>query len=267
MSRIITKTGSLAYARYQLTRAILENVLESDYTTEDRKAALQLFDGCAFCGTLKAPRNDHLVPVIGRGDFIRQNVVPACQKCDDSKGQKEFRQWMRESNSPRSLMRRGFTSAQIEKRIRLIEKWQTGYKPKTVEQLFGSSLPRYNDILQKMDALCEESRQLVKDLESEKRTTADRLSRQSQLTQRNGKTADSIRQFILDTYVALARARREKTVTIRSGDVHARMRLHQQHANVCQVMGGDKLQISAGIKLLSKKGPKACGNTYFTYRL
>lgn len=90
-TRIRTKTSKLSFARYQLNRTILENVLQKDYTNGDRDAALEFFGGCAFCEHGDASRNDHLVSVIDRGDFVRQNVVPACAKCEDSKGQKDFR--------------------------------------------------------------------------------------------------------------------------------------------------------------------------------
>lgn len=126
MSRIRSKTGSLAFVCYQLRRAILENVLEDNCTKGDRDAALEFFGGCAFCGAVEASGNDHLVPVIDRGDFVRQNTVPACAKCDDSKGQKDFRSWMCEATSKCSLRQRGVTDAQIEERIRRIEQWQAG---------------------------------------------------------------------------------------------------------------------------------------------
>jgi len=71
MTSVRTKTGSLSFARYRLNRAILESVLKDNYTEDDRDAALEFFGGCAFCGCAKAPRNDHLVPVVDRGDFVR----------------------------------------------------------------------------------------------------------------------------------------------------------------------------------------------------
>ena len=160
MSRIRTQTGGFYYARYQFKRSILENALQDNYTTEDYAAALKFFGGCAFCGVPEAPRKDHLVAVFQCGDFIRQNVVPACQKCDDSKGQKEYHEWMRNSNTRNSLKRRGMRAAEIEKRIRKIEKWQGGYERKNEEALFGEDYSRYLEILVKMEALCQEAASL-----------------------------------------------------------------------------------------------------------
>jgi hypothetical protein len=145
MSRIRTKTSSLAAAKYHLTRAILEQLLDSNYTEKDRREALHYFGGCAFCGAppSKATRNDHLIAVRERGDFVPRNVVPACAKCDDSKGKDDFRHWMRTAESPSSLRGRGWTTATIEKRIKLIQAWQRGYRPKSEEALFGRHLARF----------------------------------------------------------------------------------------------------------------------------
>ena len=161
MARIRRQTGGFYYAKYQFKRSILENALQDDYTTDDYAEALEFFGGCAFCGTPEAPRKDHLVAVFQCGDFIHQNVVPACQKCDDSKGKKEYHEWMRNSKSAKSLKRRGMTEAEIEKRIKLIESWQAGYQCIGEEALFGNDYPEYIEILQKMDELCREAKVLA----------------------------------------------------------------------------------------------------------
>ena len=63
MGRIRTKTGGIPYARYQLQRAILENALENNYTSEEYESAIKFFRGCAFCGAPEVHRMDHLIPV------------------------------------------------------------------------------------------------------------------------------------------------------------------------------------------------------------
>ena len=267
MTKVRTQTGSFATAKYQLRRSILENALEMDYTTEDYEAALELFGGCAFCDAKQAPRKDHLVPVIQCGDFIPRNVVPACQKCDDSKGQKEYHEWMLNSNSRRSLKARGFTDEQIRERIKLIEKWQSGYKPMTEPELFGDDYPRYQEILQKMEQLCEEAKQLTSTVRSRNTKSGVGEALVSELSKNTESSADRIRRFILSHYIVPARNRGEKTVIVRAGDVHAQMSLRGQHANVCQAMRGDKFLNLAKVKLKSSRGPLAGGNTYFTYQL
>jgi len=267
MTKVRTQTGSFAYAKYQLRRSILENALETDYTTEDYEAALEFFGGCAFCGAKQAPRKDHLVPVIQCGDFIRCNVVPACQKCDDSKGQKEYHEWMRNSNSRCSLKGRGFTDERVQDRIKLIEKWQSGYRPMTEAELFGEDYARYQEILQKMEQLCEEAKRMTGRVRSRNgKPGADEVfvSPSSKNTKSN---ADRVRRFIISRYVVPARKRGEKTVTVRAGDVHAQMLFRGQHANVCQAMRGDRFLNLANVKLKSFRGPRAGANAYFTYQL
>jgi len=258
MKKIRTATGSLAYAKYQLRRSILESSLEDNYYDEDHKDALKLFGGCAFCGSKNTSRKDHLVPVISRGDFIRPNVVPACQVCDDSKGQKEYQDWMRNSTSPKSLRQRGFSIEQIEERIAKIEQWQNGYKAKSERQLFGQDYDQYIDILNKMDSLCDEARQLVDKVKSQN----------NKITKHNGgTTADRIRLYAIENYINPARKRNEKAVSIRSGDIHSEMKLHGNHANVCQALRGEAFQSLADVKLLSESGPRMGGNTYFRYKI
>ncbi len=161
MAVLRTNTGQIAFARYQMQRAILENALDRDYTQEDRQAALDYFGGCAFCGSPDAPRNDHLVPVVKLGDFIRQNVVPACQPCDDSKGGEDHADWMRNSTSKRSLRGRRRSEAEIEARIMMIREFVGNYLPRTEEALFGPFLSQYQEILRNMEALAEEAHQLI----------------------------------------------------------------------------------------------------------
>ncbi len=258
MARIRTATGSLAYAKYQLRRSILESALEDNYSDKDHKDALEFFGGCAFCGSKTTSRMDHLVPVMSLGDFVRSNVVPACQVCDDSKGQREYHDWMRNSTSPKSLRKRRLSEKQIEDRIKLIEKWQGEYTAKTEKEFFGRNYEQYLDILNKMDILCNEARQLVDKVKSHnKKSTKHEVET----------TADRIRLYAIKNYINPARKRNEKAVSIRSGDIHSAMKLHGNHANVCQTLRGKALQGLADVKLLSESGPRMGGNTYFRYKI
>lgn len=268
MRKIQTKTGSIAYARYQLKRSILESILENNYSEEEHAEALKYFNGCAFCGEPLAARKDHLVPVMNNGDFIRNNIVPACQECDDSKGQKEFKDWMRNSNSPKSLRKRKrMSDEEIERRIKRIEEWQEGYKSKTEKQLFGQYYPKYLELIKRMGTLCEEAKKLVNDVRSLNSKDLIIPHAKSNAIKKSGSTADKIRQFVLINYIIPGRERGEKTAVVRSGDIHSQMKLHGQHANVCQTLKGYKLQEVARVILLSVTGPKAGGNTFFRYKL
>ena len=149
---------------------MLESVLLSDYSESDRHAAEQYFGGCAYCGDPAIERYDHVVPVSKHGDFVSKNVVPACQPCDDSKSGRDYKEWMRNGDTRRSLRGRGRTEAFIESRIRLIERHAMGYRPKSLQQLFGRHLTRYESLLLKMEELANEARQLIQDVRRERDT-------------------------------------------------------------------------------------------------
>src|ERR1700752_1895750 len=56
---------------------------------------------CVFCGEEGTKENrgivpDHLVPVTRFGELVLGNVVPACQACNDSRGEKDWRPFLRQ---------------------------------------------------------------------------------------------------------------------------------------------------------------------------
>lgn len=167
--------SGLSYAKCHLKRSIFETLLENNYSDEERNEALEFFrGGCAYCGEMPAPVDDHLIPVLDRGDRVRCNMVPACHICNNSKGRKEYHDWMLNSTSKDSLKGRNVSAEEIEKRIQIIEKWQNGYKVKTEGELFGENLGRYNEILKKMDDLFEDAQKLANEVKSQKQADKKR---------------------------------------------------------------------------------------------
>lgn len=82
---------------------------------------------CTYCGS-HATEWDHLRPLIVRQKptgFISEirNLVPSCGKCNQSKGNKGWREWIN-SNAPRSPKTRGVTDvpSRVE-RLEEFEKW------------------------------------------------------------------------------------------------------------------------------------------------
>ena len=68
------------------------------YTHQQWKEAVIFFGGeCAYCGATmrKGERltRDHLVPVSDGGLTTQDNIVPACSRCNSSKGAREWREW------------------------------------------------------------------------------------------------------------------------------------------------------------------------------
>ena len=48
---------------------------------------------CIYCGSDNPIRWDHLHSVSRGGDTVPGNLVPACQRCDDSKQNKDIEEW------------------------------------------------------------------------------------------------------------------------------------------------------------------------------
>ena len=59
-------------------------------------ACLSYFDGqCAYCGTTRGRLTvDHLVPQSKGGTSTLNNMVPACEACNQRKADHEWREWM-----------------------------------------------------------------------------------------------------------------------------------------------------------------------------
>ena len=97
---------------------------------------------CAFCGDMSTEW-DHLRPlVLNRRPtgYISEiaNLVPACGKCNQSKGNKDWRKWML---SKANLSPTGRGLANIESRIRRLEKFESWKQPTCVdfEKILGTA--------------------------------------------------------------------------------------------------------------------------------
>ena len=79
--------------------------------------------------------------------------------------------------------------------------------------------------------------------------------------------ADLIRQFVLKSYIEPARARGDTEVTVRAGDVHKAMQLHDAMPAVASALGANKFQEFAKVKLVKREGPQNGANLLLTYKL
>jgi hypothetical protein len=66
---------------------------------EDLETAIEYFTGegmlhCIYCGAQNPTRWDHFHPVSRGGDTVIGNLVPACQRCDDSKQDRTLEEWV-----------------------------------------------------------------------------------------------------------------------------------------------------------------------------
>ncbi len=98
---------------------------------------------CVYCGDKKTEW-DHLHPLIinkKHTGYITEiaNLVPACGKCNQSKGNSDWKEWML-SNTEKSPKTRGIPD--LDKRIRIIEKYDNFFQKKIInlEEIAGKDL-------------------------------------------------------------------------------------------------------------------------------
>ncbi len=125
-----------------ITNAFVLSVLPViDPSDEDIFAALAVLEQdpddvrCAYCG---APSHgwDHLRPVVRQGQptgYITEiaNLVPACGKCNSSKGGQDWRAWMLSTSAPGSPTRKGVSD--VAQRVALLERFEQWRKPTRID--------------------------------------------------------------------------------------------------------------------------------------
>jgi hypothetical protein len=81
-------------------------------------------------------------------------------------------------------------------------------------------------------------------------------------------TSDEIRKFVRDQCVATARTAGKSDIVVRTGDVHASMKLTSRRMpQVAAAIGADKFEPYARVKRLRRDGPQNGANLFFTFRV
>lgn len=148
-----------------ITNSFVNGIIPSIKPTDvEIKKALQVLEQneddvrCVYCGDKKTEW-DHLHPLIidkKPTGYITEiaNLVPACGKCNQSKGNSDWKEWML-SDAEKSPKTRKIPD--INKRIQLIEKYENLFKPHKVElekiagnQLWKKYMDAYESIISQM---------------------------------------------------------------------------------------------------------------------
>ena len=79
--------------------------------------------------------------------------------------------------------------------------------------------------------------------------------------------ADKIREYCRDTRIIPARARGEKTVAIRAGDICNELHLQNRTPNVCSSLQSLKFEKFANVKRISIEGPGMGTNCIMTFKV
>ena len=132
-----------------ITNAFINSIIPVVVPTEEQvKEALTILGmlesyQCSYCGS-EATEWDHLRPLVLNKKptgYISEihNLVPACGKCNQSKGNKDWRQWML-SDAALSPKTRGIPD--IESRIRSLEEYESWGTPTNMEfeEIVGKEL-------------------------------------------------------------------------------------------------------------------------------
>lgn len=87
--------------RIKQSRLTYARSLPSTFTGQDWRSALVYFHGCcAYCGnppslfdTYTVLHEEHFIAQINGGGYTPDNILPACQSCNLSKGERDPREW------------------------------------------------------------------------------------------------------------------------------------------------------------------------------
>ena len=79
--------------------------------------------------------------------------------------------------------------------------------------------------------------------------------------------ADDVRAYCKRNYVDVARSKGEKTVSIRSGDVHAALDYKNRMPLVCSAIGSNKFEELCKVRRIAIEGPFTGANTVFAFEL
>lgn len=105
---------------------------------------------CAYCGELASAENrgivaDHIIPVTDYGELVLGNIIPVCQSCNDSRGNKSWREFISNNFPDKS-----------KERIRIIEAYlsENPYKAPTPETVLSvEQLAIYNELFTEWNSI------------------------------------------------------------------------------------------------------------------
>lgn len=168
--RIDGRTSSITAAFFQ---AITPIVSPSDSEVEEALAVLGMNTGsccCAYCGDTRTEW-DHFRPIVKDRKptgYITEiaNLVPACGKCNQSKGNKDWREWML-STAARSPKIRGISD--LENRVLRLEAYANWRKPIRIDYaavVGPERWSRYLDLLNAAVLHLSEAQKVASELQS-----------------------------------------------------------------------------------------------------
>jgi 5-methylcytosine-specific restriction endonuclease McrA len=167
--------GNIAGRSSSITNAFFNAIIPIVTPSEDEELeALSILQmdptdiRCAYCGD-KSTEWDHLRPIITDQKptgFITEiaNLVPACGKCNQSKGKADWRTWMR-SSARLSPTTRGKTDVETRiARLASYEQWRQPTKIPFEKIVNGDLWQSHQTNLSSVIDLLKESQKLAKEI-------------------------------------------------------------------------------------------------------
>ena len=160
------------FAFSMVDRALLDCLGERQFRQDEMKAVV-LFLGadppeCVFCGSADIARWDHLVAIKQGGETVIGNMVPACSRCDDSKRDVPYEDWML-SDAKHSPKTRGLKDVKL--RIARIRRYVShfDYSPKPLaKRLSKREAQRLAKIRRLLGAVRRDVDDLIDDYRTER---------------------------------------------------------------------------------------------------
>ena len=156
MPKQIKITDRLTSVTNAFVNSIIPFVKPTEEQVEEALRTLGMLDrpACAYCGDLHTEW-DHLQPlVVGRAPtgYISEidNLVPACGKCNQSKGNRQWKTWIL-STAPRSPTTRGI--ADLAERVRRLEAYEQSTNPTKLDFAAIVGADRWGQHLQNLDEI------------------------------------------------------------------------------------------------------------------
>jgi hypothetical protein len=171
MPKTTTVTAKTSTITNAFVNAITPQIAPTASEIEEVLRLLEMTDSadCAYCGD-PASEWDHFRPVVRDKrptGFITEirNLVPACGKCNQSKGSSEWEKWMRGPAKLSPASRRIPDLEDRIERLRRVEAWGA-VRAINLEQLVPKAdLDRHWDYLAQVIALMREAQDHAKELQ------------------------------------------------------------------------------------------------------
>lgn len=86
----------------QKRRTLKQNLLSTLTTKQYIETLTHFNNSCAYCGMTQKEHiktknhrlhQDHFIPLLKNGEYTKSNILPSCQSCNCSKGDRDFQEW------------------------------------------------------------------------------------------------------------------------------------------------------------------------------